>query len=874
MAPVKLTDKDVDNIVRLVATEADHKLIWSHPEEYTAQVHGIVDTVLNRVASGKWGGTVESVANADRQFSDINGPGSKGYGTVDKVPASRIPAFLPNIVKSWVTARSNGTPSSVGGNLHYANPQFSDQSNMDWINALDGPKLGYGASTHIHGTTAGFSPVEAQVEYGPRTGTAKLQDIQDRNAARQGYGEIAPNPGPGRPAYFNETGAPPIPASRTPAAPQPSTMSPALQAARQRLTAARDMKAAAASNGATDPAAMAVTPRLTSANGEVTGIEDTRPQLDWGQFKPGASVDGVGSLLDGGINPAAPNPAKPPVAGLRLPTTPATVTGRPDAPIGSLPAARTGTTVTGRPDAPIGSLPVASTSAVALHPFDPARNQPRDNGDGSVSTEISRTVQLSDGTWANVPSLWWGDGNTVRDFGSMEDDQLARFAERYEQQSGSRFPRYATIPAAEMAAVARSEAGGGTAGGMTSRPEKPTPIKAPVSSASGPAAGRPGGATSVPASGGKINNPAATSSTSQPSAVVRKQETGKLSNGKTVTIGQSYIVGDRLMIAEPGKNGTAVLKDVKDTLPFGASMLFENTMGGAAARAIAMPAIKQQLAQAGTAAMDGVNQLASGAVKTVGSLASQARDGVSSLFTLRPAATPSSTSAGNTLSAPGAGLTPAQKAAMISVPLSAAVKPLAPSAPKPTNTLIKTTVANPAYAEWEKKYGDGSQIQTAATGGLITANQLAAIQNVNGAVQAPIKKPTIPPPPPKTITVMKPGNNTLAAPSAPATPPPPKVQTTQTVSGKTVNVGQTYQSGGYLYTANPNGTFTKVGKVGGSPSTSVLSSLSTSSPSSAQAYAAANAGPGSVAAMERQHSGGSTYSGGPASGGEYASGGR
>jgi hypothetical protein len=45
---------------------------------------------------------------------------------------------------------------------------------------------------------------------------------------------------------------------------------------------------------------------------------------------------------------------------------------------------------------------------------------------------------------------------------------------------------------------------------------------------------------------------------------------------------------------------------------------------------------------------------------------------------------------------------------------------------------------------------------------------------------------------------------------------------------------------------------------------------------SAQKYAALNSGPGSVAAMERLHSGQSRnpQSGGPASGGEYASGGR
>jgi hypothetical protein len=106
-----------------------------------------------------------------------------------------------------------------------------------------------------------------------------------------------------------------------------------------------------------------------------------------------------------------------------------------------------------------------------LHPFDPEINKPRANPDGSFSTEISRTVQLPDGSWANVPSLWWGEGQTVRDFGTMGDDQLAKFAAQYEQQTGQMFPRYSDISSAETAANARSDAGGGKQGPMVNTPD-------------------------------------------------------------------------------------------------------------------------------------------------------------------------------------------------------------------------------------------------------------------------------------------------------------------------------------------------------------------------------------------------------------------
>lgn len=102
-----------------------------------------------------------------------------------------------------------------------------------------------------------------------------------------------------------------------------------------------------------------------------------------------------------------------------------------------------------------------------LHPFDPKVNKPRPNADGTVSTELTRTVQFPDGSWGNVPSLWWGDGSDVKDLGAMNDDQIGEFASRYEQQAGAKFPRFADLTQAETAAKARSAAGGGENGSIT-----------------------------------------------------------------------------------------------------------------------------------------------------------------------------------------------------------------------------------------------------------------------------------------------------------------------------------------------------------------------------------------------------------------------
>ena len=98
-------------------------------------------------------------------------------------------------------------------------------------------------------------------------------------------------------------------------------------------------------------------------------------------------------------------------------------------------------------------------------PFSPGLAQPRDNGDGTFSTEVTRTVRTADG-WMNVPSLWQGPGKPV-DLTPMSDDQLAAFADKYEKATGHKFIRFMSEQEAVAAAKQRSNEGG--AGSPNSR---------------------------------------------------------------------------------------------------------------------------------------------------------------------------------------------------------------------------------------------------------------------------------------------------------------------------------------------------------------------------------------------------------------------
>lgn len=144
---LNLSGKDVVDLKKTVQTEWDGRSVM--------QGRGIVDTILNRDASGHWGRSVGSVVDSRSQFSNINGPVAwkEGRRSVDQFPASRVTARTSSMVDAWLAARAAGAPSSVGDNLNYANPNYSSRRNLPWINRLGGPTYGSGESIHRHGTT-------------------------------------------------------------------------------------------------------------------------------------------------------------------------------------------------------------------------------------------------------------------------------------------------------------------------------------------------------------------------------------------------------------------------------------------------------------------------------------------------------------------------------------------------------------------------------------------------------------------------------------------------------------------------------------------------------------------------------------------------
>lgn len=152
---VVLSTIDVERIKKVATTE----VVASLPDlEFRAQLRGVVDTILARVASGRWGG-VERTLNAKWQFSMIasNLPGA--WGAVDRMPANRINPRVGKEVDNWLRLRAGGTPSSIGDHLSYLNPYYSSRNSLDrWGRKVfedairDGLLRGRGRAIHAHGT--------------------------------------------------------------------------------------------------------------------------------------------------------------------------------------------------------------------------------------------------------------------------------------------------------------------------------------------------------------------------------------------------------------------------------------------------------------------------------------------------------------------------------------------------------------------------------------------------------------------------------------------------------------------------------------------------------------------------------------------------
>lgn len=143
---IALSPQEITDLKKTVMTE------WVS-KQGDMQGKGIIDTILNRKASGKWGDSIADVVNARKQFSDVNGPPAWKHGrtSVDQLSVND-PRYgrASRLVDNYLPERAAGLPSSVGDHLNYANRAYSTPNNFGWIDALDGPKFG----GHKHGTTA------------------------------------------------------------------------------------------------------------------------------------------------------------------------------------------------------------------------------------------------------------------------------------------------------------------------------------------------------------------------------------------------------------------------------------------------------------------------------------------------------------------------------------------------------------------------------------------------------------------------------------------------------------------------------------------------------------------------------------------------
>jgi hypothetical protein len=155
---LSLSEQDIVDIMKVASTEVVGSLKGGNFEKQAA---GVVDTILNRTASGKYGKGVRGVANQRWAFSDINAPRKGAYGSVQNVPMSRVSPKMEKFVREYLAQRAMGRESSVGENVSYANPNYlgeASASTKAWVREVEkqakasGQVFGAGKAIHVHGT--------------------------------------------------------------------------------------------------------------------------------------------------------------------------------------------------------------------------------------------------------------------------------------------------------------------------------------------------------------------------------------------------------------------------------------------------------------------------------------------------------------------------------------------------------------------------------------------------------------------------------------------------------------------------------------------------------------------------------------------------
>lgn len=176
---LKLSEQDIVDIMKVASTEVVPGLKGKNFENQAA---GVIDTILNRAASGKYGKGVRGVANQRWAFSDINAPRKSAYGSVQKVPMSRVSKKMEKFVREYLQKRASGQASSVGENVSYANPYYlgeASKATKAWVREVEKQaestrqRYGAGKAIHVHGTP------DADKHKMPKPFRVTLEDAQN-----------------------------------------------------------------------------------------------------------------------------------------------------------------------------------------------------------------------------------------------------------------------------------------------------------------------------------------------------------------------------------------------------------------------------------------------------------------------------------------------------------------------------------------------------------------------------------------------------------------------------------------------------------------------------------------------------------------------
>lgn len=203
-----LSEQDVEDLIKVTDTEVIKSL---KDKDFEQQTAAVVDTILNRVMSGKWGNSVRDVANANRQFTKITGPKSyktksgqvinnNPYGAVQNMPASAVSPKTRAYVEKYLAQRENGTQSLVDTHLNYANPYASDAKNRrEWVDEFyekskkDGLIFGSGKAVHGHGTTKDlekFRPKPFGIKLNKSSTNMKAQNFNIQHRLKDNFRNI------------------------------------------------------------------------------------------------------------------------------------------------------------------------------------------------------------------------------------------------------------------------------------------------------------------------------------------------------------------------------------------------------------------------------------------------------------------------------------------------------------------------------------------------------------------------------------------------------------------------------------------------------------------------------------------------------------